>query len=301
MPSPESLSPQLSSVESLRSSIPEEHRELFDSLQQDIKDYCKAHGLPTPSLTSREAFITAAQKNRTPPDVLNHIILLLKRFDYLTEHKEPMPEEPISLTQEQAREIMGRNFLGTKEVEEHFGELSLEQEEALSIIPFSKETLEECKDTHILVADIGLFILDIMKRENCKKLFSEGYEWCKNHPFASYTEQPSWRLIRKTTVEDSFDKTWKEQQTLLDHQIDEIPLARQVIYAIILHFFATGERLFRNFYVRTSDVDSHGDHVNLGVFDGDGLRISLWYNSDHGHLGLASARKSEDHLFPETT
>jgi hypothetical protein len=90
---PESLSPQLSSVESLRSSIPEEHRKLFDSLQQDIKDYCEAHGLPVPSLTSREAFITAAQKNRTPPDVLNHIILLLKRFDYLTKHKKPMPPE----------------------------------------------------------------------------------------------------------------------------------------------------------------------------------------------------------------
>jgi hypothetical protein len=97
MPSPESLSPRLSSVESLRSSIPEEHRKLFDSLQQDIKDYCEAHGLPAPSLTSREAFITAAQKNRTPPDVLNHIILLLKRFDYLTEHKKPMPEKSENL------------------------------------------------------------------------------------------------------------------------------------------------------------------------------------------------------------
>jgi hypothetical protein len=89
----ESLSPQLSSIESLRSSIPEEHRKLFDSLQQDIKDYCKAHGLPAPSLSSREAFITAARKNRTPPDVLNHIIFLLKRFDYLTEHKKPIPPE----------------------------------------------------------------------------------------------------------------------------------------------------------------------------------------------------------------
>jgi hypothetical protein len=90
---PESLSPHLSSVESLRSSIPEEHRKLFDSLQQDIKDYCEAHGLPAPSLTSREAFITATRRNRTPPDVLNHIILLLKRFDYLTRHKKPIPPE----------------------------------------------------------------------------------------------------------------------------------------------------------------------------------------------------------------
>jgi hypothetical protein len=289
--SPEYLSPQLSSIESLRSSIPEEHRKLFDSLQQDIKDYCASHNLPTPSLTSREAFITAAQKNRTPPDVLNHIILLLKRFDYLTEHKEPMPEER-EMTEQYAREIMGRNFLGTKEVEEHFGELSPEQEEALSIIPFSQETLEECKDTHILVADIGLSIMDLKKLEKCKGLFFD-QDWYEAEDFFKHTDQPSWRLIRKTPVEDSFFKSWKEQQALFNPQTDEIPFARQVIYTTILHFLGTRERLLKTGYVRTSSVVPHDYHVYVGRFNGDGLFVHHW--RDHarsGHIGIASARKS---------
>jgi hypothetical protein len=291
--SPESLSPHLSSIESLKASLPEKHRHLFDSLLQDIKDYCASHDLPTPSLTSREAFITAAQKNRTPPDVLNHIILLLKRFDYLTEHKEPMPEKPISLTQEEARKIMDLNFLGTKEVEEHFGELSLEQQEALSIIPFSKETLEECKDTHILVADIGLSIVDIGKLEYCKELFYDGISYFEKQSFATDIEQPSWRLIRKTPVEDSIDKTWEGQQALLNPQTDEVPSARQVVYTITLHFCATGYQLFENFFVRTNDVDPNDNSVSIGQFNMLGflIRFHSKFTFDE-MLGLASTRKA---------
>jgi hypothetical protein len=216
----------------------------------------------------------------------------MERLAHLIKHKEPMPEEPIFLTQEQAREIMGRNFLGTKEVEEHFGELSPEQEEALSIIPFSKETLEECKDTHILVADIGLSIMDIKELKICKGLFRNKI-WRKNEPFSKHTQEPSWRLIRKTPVEDSFERTWEEQQTLLDPQIDEIPLARQVIYTTILHFLATGERLFKTRLVRVLDIVLFDDHVYVGRFDGGGFRVDSWDNiRRYYNLGLASARKA---------
>jgi hypothetical protein len=216
----------------------------------------------------------------------------MERLAHLIKHKEPMPEER-EMTEQYAREIMGRNFLGTKEVEEYFGELSPEQEEALSIIPFSKETLEECKDTHILVADIGLSIMDIKKRENCKELFYKS-GWDETQSFAKRTQEPSWRLILKTPVENSLNKTWGEQQALLDSQADEIPFARQVVYTIILHSLATGERLFeRNSAVRTNDVFSNGNHAFVGGFSKDGFVISYW-NDDNSYkgLGLASARKA---------
>jgi hypothetical protein len=204
-----------------------------------------------------------------------------------------MPEER-EMTEQYAREIMGRNFLGTKEVEEHFGELSPEQEEALSIIPFSKETLEECKDTHILVADIGLSIMDIRKLEKCKGLLRD-QDWYETEDFAKHTDQPSWRLIRKTPVENSFLKTWDEQQALLDPKIDEIPLARQVVYTTILHFLATGERLFRFCYVRINDVSSHLDRVFVGLFDEGSLYVNRWYDVDRSScIGVASARKSTE-------
>jgi hypothetical protein len=286
---PESLSPQLSSVESLKASLPEKHRHLFDSLLQDIKDYCKANNLPFHLLSSPEAFTKAV--GPIHPSLLEPLKLRMERLAHLIKHKEPMPEEPLSLTQEQAREIMGRNFLGTKEVEEHFGELSPEQQEDLSIIPFSKETLESCKDTHILVADIGLSIMGIKKLENCKGLLRD-QDWYEAEDFAKHTDQPSWRLICRTTVGNSLDKTWKEQQALLDLQINEVPLARQVIYTIILRFLAISEWLFIGYNVRTKDSISGDIHIDVGS-EWQRLYVDSQHDSIHSIcLGLASARKA---------
>ncbi len=54
-----------------------------------------------------------------------------------------------------AHKIMGRNFLGVEEVSKYFGAIYTHtQLEYLSDIPFPERTLRECKDTHILVADI---------------------------------------------------------------------------------------------------------------------------------------------------
>jgi hypothetical protein len=111
MPSPESLSPRLSSIESLKASLPEKHRHLFDALLQDIKDYCEAHGLPVPSNLSPEIFTKAVTTRHTPPEVLKHLVLLLTRFDYLTEHKKPMPPEQDPAFQEVLKYVEERYHL----------------------------------------------------------------------------------------------------------------------------------------------------------------------------------------------
>jgi hypothetical protein len=256
---------------------------------QDIKDYCASRDLPFHLLSSSEAFTKAV--GPIHPSSLEPLKLRMERLAHLIKHKEPMPEEPISLTQEEARDIMGRNFLGTKEVEEHFGELSPEQEEALTIIPFSKETLEECKDTHILVADIGLSIMDLKKLKKCKGLF-HNQTWYENESFAKLTQQPSWRLIRKTPVENSLNKSWEEQQSLLNHQTEEVPFARQVVYTASLYRLATGERIFIR-HVRTFDVDSDDYRVHIRYLNVGGFSVG---SGDVGNrvinLELASARKA---------
>jgi hypothetical protein len=142
------------------------------------------------------------------------------------------------------------------------------------------------------VADIGLSIMDLKKLENCKGLFLD-QTWYENESFANLTQQPSWRLIRKTPVENSFDKNWEEQQALIDPQTDEVLLTRQVIYTIILHRFATRERLFETRYVRTLDVDLSGYHIYVGYSVGNSFGIYNWgdLNRD-GILGIASARKA---------
>ena len=63
--------------------------------------------------------------------------------------------------QRAVRKIMGKNFLGIPEVVEHFGAISTADLLALQQIPFDEETLKACADTHILVADVGLSLLDV--------------------------------------------------------------------------------------------------------------------------------------------
>jgi hypothetical protein len=56
-------------------------------------------------------------------------------------------------TQWEAAQILeGGNIIGIPELEKYFGRYSPEQLAGLSCLPFSPETLQECKDTHVLVA-----------------------------------------------------------------------------------------------------------------------------------------------------
>jgi hypothetical protein len=95
MSSPESLSPHLSSIESLKASLPEKYRYLFDSLLQDIKDYCKANNLPFHLLSSSEAFTKAV--GPIHPSLLEPLKLRMERLAHLIKHKEPMPEKSENL------------------------------------------------------------------------------------------------------------------------------------------------------------------------------------------------------------
>ena len=193
-------------------------------------------------------------------------------------------------SQKRVREIMGRNFFGVEEAIRHFGvNPTRQQAVALSEIPFSEATLEACKDTHILVAVFPLSILEIRG----KSTLFYNQDWYEKEPFARDRGDAEWRLIRKTPVENSTNKTWQEQQTLLAEN-EETPTARLVIYTITGHFLATGERLFEKLYVRSSDVASGGDRVRVGRFDSDGLGIGHYWDGDRdARLGLPSARKSE--------
>lgn len=232
-------------------------------------------------LTSPRFSTTLAAAIRRRGGVDRAIDALLKEFELETS------ETP---SQQTAREIMGSNMLGTLEVERYFGELTDEQREALEIIPFSEEMLKAVAKTHILVADVGLSLLDV--RSKARKGLFYSQDWFDNEEFAKRTETARWRLIRKSPVEGSFSKNWSEQQRLVNTETDEIPSARQVVYTTILHFLATGERLFETCYVRTCDVDSLGHHVDVGRFVGDGLGVDDWYDTDRSDdLGVASSRK----------
>ena len=198
-------------------------------------------------------------------------------------------------SQKRACEIMGRNMFGVEEAIRHFGVTPSRQQIAgLSEIPFSEATLEQCKETHVLVAVFPLSILEIRgKVAQGQRLFYD-QDWYNKQAFAKEKGETEWKLVRKTPVENSTIKTWPEQQALLANN-EETPTARVMVYTIIGHFLATGERLFEKIYVRCSDVGSVGSRVRVGSFDSVGLFVYYYYWDAFrlDGVGVSAARKSE--------
>lgn len=199
-----------------------------------------------------------------------------------------------STSQKRAREIMGENFFGVEEAIKHFGvNPSSAQTTALAEVPFTEDALTCCKDTHILVVVFPMSILDIRGKVERTLFFSHEDSWYNREAFAKDGGEIGWHLVRKTSVPDSTSKTWDEQQALLD-KYEETPSARVMVYTIIGHYLATGERLFFEGLpvVRTSSV-AGGRRVRVGGFDGRGLYIDYWGDGyRHGCLGVSSAQKS---------
>lgn len=197
-----------------------------------------------------------------------------------------------STSHKQAREIMSKNLFGIEEAIKHFRVNATKQQlAAVAEVPFTEEVLRASKDTHVLVAVFPMSILDIRGKVERKLFYSHDDAWYNKHAFAKDKSEAGWQLVRKVPIADSTNKTWNEQQALLGN-VEETPKAQVVVYTIIGHFLATGERLFENIYVRCSDLDSDGHPVSVGSFDALGLDDVHWIgDSRSGSLGLSAARK----------
>ena len=196
-----------------------------------------------------------------------------------------------TVSQKRGHEIMGRNMFSVEEAIKHFGvDPTRLQLVALSEIPFSGMALERAKDTHILVAVFPLSILDIHGNVQDKGLFGN-QDYYKKEFFAKKRGEATWQLVRKTPVDNSTSKNWQEQRALLGKK-DEVPSAQVMVYTIIGHFLATGERLFENVYVRTSSVFSSGPYVRVGRFDAKGLFVDRCRDdSGRALLEVSAAQK----------
>lgn len=195
-------------------------------------------------------------------------------------------------SQKRARDIMGKNYFGVEEAIKHFGVNPTKQRlAALAEILYTEGTLEEYRDTYNLVAIFPFSILDIRGKVESKLFLSHEKAWYNKEFFAQERGEVGWWLIRKAPVPNSILKTWDEQQALLAKN-EETPKARVMVYAIISHYLATGERLFDGIHVRCPDIDSGGNRVaieNCGTF---GLDICYYLNDSRSkQLGVASARK----------
>jgi len=195
-----------------------------------------------------------------------------------------------TISQRQAKEIMGKNFLGIEEVTQHLGVQFTEKELVqLREIPFTEGVLQECKDTHILVAGYPLSIIDV--REKASDLFYH-QDWYDNEEFAKKEKVDlRWYLVKKDIVPDSINKTYQEQTTLISDK-EEVPKACEMVYLIILYYLAKNVRLFEHLYSRCQNFSSVGDRVPVGCFGSHGFHVDHhWGGNRRDALGLSSARK----------
>src|SRR3989344_672423 len=158
-----------------------------------------------------------------------------------------------------ARQIMGGNFFGPKEAVDHFGvTYGTKERSDLGEIPFMAETLEEKKETHILIAAPAMCLLEFVER-----MHEKGFGHLIRIPGTKFAEAdyaisadaPSWRLVRKTPVPESLGKNPEKQKILL--MSDEyVPSLKHIVFAIIGHYLATGVHLFGDVRVNCREYDA---------------------------------------------
>jgi hypothetical protein len=160
--------------------------------------------------------------------------------------------------------------------------------------------LAELSKTHILVAVFPLSLTEINIRTHNKGIFC-GPDLYKKDFSDDDCSLASWMLIKREPVEDSFLKNWSEQEELVYSSCDDedSPGVQVLAYAIVGHYLASGEKLFKNCFVRTSSIGPRKNtHVDVGPFGLHGLGIS--YNPDDRkapNMGIASFRDFYFNLF----
>ncbi len=104
-------------------------------------------------------------------------------------------------------------------------------------------------------------------REQNPDLFIQEFDpWWKGEPFANNKGMPLWPrklALRTAAIPDSFNRTWDEQQKLLASG-ENVPTVRDLVEGMIAYYDDTGEQLFSDYWVRTSDISlMSGDRVSV--------------------------------------
>ncbi len=165
---------------------------------------------------------------------------------------------------EQAKEIMGQNFVGLERVKEYFGiDPTPDQYFKYAQIPYSIKTLQSLRDTHILVAVFPISIFEMMEKH--PKLFDvEGINSRYSSPnelFIRDQGRCQWMLLNKTGME------YKQGYDCLT--------AQPVVYSMISYFLSTAELMFTDFHgVHISNTTCQEGHEVYVRFSEDG---KIWF------------------------
>lgn len=210
------------------------------------------------------------------------------------------------MTQKDARKIMGNNFIGIDEVATYLRiSISKKSRSLLQEVPYSKLTLQELKESHILFPGIPenhygkpITIVNIRNLIGANSDIQPCFypqHWYDDEIFAkNKTCSLRWYLIRKSIIENSSDKTYGVQETMLADN-EERASAVEVVYLTILNYYCNGSlRLFESEKVWCHDGTHDYTKVWVGRFNRVGLVIGAHNPKQlNTGIGIISSRRPD--------
>lgn len=197
----------------------------------------------------------------------------------------------------QARQILGDNFLTPTEVAMARQGVIYTPEQSIILaesLP-SREVLQWCEHHQYGAMPAPYKRLSTIEvRDLHPDQFYEPTDgWFAGERFAHQDQtSPGWLLVKTVPVLSSLKRSWTEQTPLLSKH-ESVPNAAEMNWFITTYFAVRGIRLFKEFFVRTSSLDTRGQSVGVGNYDKDGLSINYFGNdSACYYLGLAAYRPS---------
>lgn len=199
---------------------------------------------------------------------------------------------------ELVRTILGKDFISPEDVMNSRKGITYNDEQLSQFgetVP-AQEILEWCRDNNFMLVagpNRPMSLLEIRTMKNDYFYSKEGGWYAEQKQKFSQGDkvETKWYMIRKDIVPESTSKNWEEQQPLIS-DVETVPNATEFTWAITTYKAVRGIYLFGGIYARTSSLDSVGDRVDVGLFDGGGLCVGNYWVSDRSsRLGLSVARK----------
>lgn len=195
-----------------------------------------------------------------------------------------------------AKKIMGENFIGYDEIISISNDLNLEKIDIGSVpeIPFSEKVLNDNKD-NILILGVSkhkdgspltlnslrnLFGLDPEKKEPC--FYNQ--DWYLKQGFANESLESKWYLVKKNIEE----KTRGEEPQKIISELDNgesLPKAVVTAYVFFANYLLNKEILWEGDFIWCSDLDDNGDRIYTGRYIDPSGKNKKGFNI-HRHLSI---------------
>jgi hypothetical protein len=167
-----------------------------------------------------------------------------------------------------------------------------------------RRILKQCRDGNFFLVPgpnrpMSFLELCETRKTECS-IVEYQHKWCSKQDFA-YKDKvgTGWYIIGKDIVNDSVSKRWHYQQLLLAKN-EIVPNVTEFTWAIVIYKMINKIQLFREIGVRTSSLDSGGNHliISLRWTDYHDLYFDNYRSADvddhkSNALGLSVAMKPD--------